>query len=92
MIPPGAQVGELYLDRTRVAHLHRTVAHHCLGLALRRELEGTLQQLARMVVELPRYHRLEAFRSTTLFWREAIRLGFEVCARQLAIAGALNVE
>jgi peptidoglycan-N-acetylglucosamine deacetylase len=78
MIPPGAQVGELHLDRTRVAHLHRTVASRHLGLALRRELEHTLRQLARMVVERPRYHGLQAFRSTTLFWREATHLGFEV--------------
>jgi peptidoglycan/xylan/chitin deacetylase (PgdA/CDA1 family) len=76
MIPPGAQVGELHLDRTRVTHLHRTVACRQLGLVFRRELERALQQLARMVVERPRYHRLQAFRSTTLFWKEATRLGF----------------
>jgi peptidoglycan-N-acetylglucosamine deacetylase len=81
MIPPGAQIGELHLDRTRVAHLHRTVASHRLGLALRRELEHTLQQLARMVVERPPYHGLQAFRSTTLFWKEATRLGFEASPR-----------
>lgn len=80
MIHPGAQVGELHLDRTRVAHLHRAATPRCLGLALRRELERTLQRLARMVVEDPPCHELEAFRSTTLFWREAQRLGFEVCA------------
>jgi peptidoglycan/xylan/chitin deacetylase (PgdA/CDA1 family) len=80
MIHPGAQVGELHLDRTRVAHLHRTVAPRYLGLALRRELERTLQRLAQMVVEQPHCHELEAFRSTTLFWREAQCLGFEVGA------------
>jgi hypothetical protein len=70
-IHPGAYVGELHLDRSRVAHLHRTVTEHFLGLALRRELERALQQLAQMVLEHHSYHRLEAFRSTTLFWREA---------------------
>jgi peptidoglycan-N-acetylglucosamine deacetylase len=83
MIHPGAQVGELHLDRTRVAHLHRTVASRHLGLVLRRELERTLQRLAQMVVEHPHCHELEAFRSTTLFWREAQRLGFEVGARDV---------
>jgi hypothetical protein len=67
MIHPGAQVGELHLERARVAYLHRTVPPHRLGLALRRELERTLQRLARMVVEHPPYHELQAFRSTTLF-------------------------
>jgi peptidoglycan-N-acetylglucosamine deacetylase len=80
MIHPGAQVGELHLDRARVAHLHRAVAPRCLGLVLRRELEHTLRQLARMAVEHPHGCELEAFRSTTLFWREAQRLGFEVGA------------
>jgi peptidoglycan/xylan/chitin deacetylase (PgdA/CDA1 family) len=81
MLHPGAYVGELHLDRSRVAHLHRTVPKHVLGLALRRELERALQQLARMVLEHHNYHRLGAFRSTTLFWKEATRLGFEVDAR-----------
>ncbi|HSF32856.1 MAG TPA: polysaccharide deacetylase family protein [Candidatus Tectomicrobia bacterium] len=78
VISPGAPVGELHLDRTRVAHLHRTVACRRLGFELRRELERALEQLARMVVERPRYHRLQAFRSTTLFWKVATGLGFEV--------------
>jgi peptidoglycan/xylan/chitin deacetylase (PgdA/CDA1 family) len=82
MIHPGTQVGELHFDRARVAHLHRTVAQRRLGLALRRELERTLQRLAQMVVEHPHYRPLEALRSTTLFWREATRLGFEVCGRE----------
>jgi peptidoglycan-N-acetylglucosamine deacetylase len=81
MIHPGAQVGELHFDRPRVAYLHRTVPQHCLGLALSRELERTLQRLAQMVAEHPPYHALQAFRSTTLFWREATRLGFEVSMR-----------
>ena len=80
MLHPGARVGELHLDRTRVAHLHRTVAPRCLGLALRRELEQALRRLARMVVEHPHGYELDAFRGTTLFWREAQRLGFEVGA------------
>ena len=83
MIHPDAQVGELHLDRVRVAHLHRTVAQRRLGFALRRELERTLQRLAQTVVEHPHYHGLKAFRSTTLFWREATRLGFEVDVRTL---------
>jgi hypothetical protein len=83
MIRSGAQVGELHLDRRRVAHLHRTIPPHCLGLSLRRELERTLQQLARRVIEYPRPYEFQAFRSTTLFWREAGRLGFEVCARDV---------
>jgi peptidoglycan/xylan/chitin deacetylase (PgdA/CDA1 family) len=83
MIHPGTLVGELHLDRPRVAELHRTVPQHRLGLALRRELERTLEQLARMVAEHPPYHELEAFRSTTLFWREATRLGFEVNVRDI---------
>lgn len=82
MISAGAQVGELHLDRAQVARLHRTVASHRLGLALRRELESTLQLLARMVVERPGYHGLQAFRSTTLFWKVATRLGFEVSPRR----------
>jgi YkoP-like protein len=57
-IQPDAQVGELHLDRARVAHLHRTVAQRHLGLALRRELEDTLQRLARTVIENPDYHHL----------------------------------
>jgi peptidoglycan/xylan/chitin deacetylase (PgdA/CDA1 family) len=83
MIHPGTQVGEFHLDRARVAHLHRTVAQRHLGLALRRELAGALQRCAQLVVEQPHYHQLEAFRSTTLFWREATRLGFEVCASDM---------
>jgi peptidoglycan/xylan/chitin deacetylase (PgdA/CDA1 family) len=79
MIRSGVQIGELHLDRARVAHLHRSIAQPRLGFALRRELIHTLQRLARMVVEHPHYHGLEAFRSTTLFWKEATRLGFEVC-------------
>jgi peptidoglycan-N-acetylglucosamine deacetylase len=82
-IQPGAQVGELHLDRCRVAHLHRTIPPHCLGLGLRRELERTLQQLARMVIEHPRHGEMQAFRSTTLFWKEAGRLGFEACAQDI---------
>jgi peptidoglycan/xylan/chitin deacetylase (PgdA/CDA1 family) len=78
MIHPGAQVGELHLDRARVAHLHHTVPQRQVGLVLRRELEGTLQRLAQMVTEHPSYRQLEAFRSTTMFWKEATRLGFEV--------------
>ena len=42
LIHPGAQVGELHLDRARVAHLHRTVRPRQVGLVLRRELAGTL--------------------------------------------------
>ena len=80
MIHAGAQLGELHLDRARVAYLHRTVAPSRLGLVLRRELEHTLRRLAQMVVERPHAYELEAFRSTTLFWREARRLGFEVGA------------
>jgi peptidoglycan/xylan/chitin deacetylase (PgdA/CDA1 family) len=80
MIHPGAHVGELHLDRARLGELHRTVARQHVGLALRRELESTLQRLAQLVVEQPRYHRFEAFRSTTLFWKETTRLGFETCA------------
>ena len=81
MIRHGALLGELHLDRARVARLHRTTPRRRLGFALRRELECTLQQLAHMAAEHRVYHRLEAFRTTTLFWREATRLGFEVCAR-----------
>ena len=80
-IPAGAQLGELHFDRKRVAHLHRTVPPHRLGLSLRRELERTLQQLAWMVIETPRYDGFQAFRGTTLFWREAGQLGFEMCTR-----------
>jgi peptidoglycan/xylan/chitin deacetylase (PgdA/CDA1 family) len=80
MIHTGTPVGELHLDRARVAHLHCTVSQRRLGLALRRELEHTLRRLARMVVEHPPYQSLAAFRGTTLFWREATRLGFEVDA------------
>jgi hypothetical protein len=83
MIAPGAEVGELHLDRTRVAHLHQAYAHHRLGFALRRELRYALQLLAHEVVEHPRYQKLPASRSTTLFWKEAIRLGFEVCSRDI---------
>jgi peptidoglycan-N-acetylglucosamine deacetylase len=78
VIHPDAQIGELHLDRARIAYLHRTVAQRHLGLALRRELERTLQRLAQMVVEHPHLHQLQVFRSTTLFWREATRLGFEI--------------
>jgi peptidoglycan-N-acetylglucosamine deacetylase len=81
LIHPGAQVGELHLDCPRVAYLHRTVPSHCLGLALRRELERTLQRLPQLVAEHRPYQELQAFRSTTLFWREATRLGFEVSMR-----------
>jgi peptidoglycan/xylan/chitin deacetylase (PgdA/CDA1 family) len=83
MIHPGAQVGELHLDRARVAHLHRTVAQHRLGFVLRRELADTLQRLAQTVIENQQYHQLEAFRSTTLFWKEATRLGFEIGAHDI---------
>jgi peptidoglycan/xylan/chitin deacetylase (PgdA/CDA1 family) len=79
----GARVGELHLDRSRMPHLHGTIARDYAGLALRRELECTLQRLARAVIEHPQYHGVEAFRGTTLFWRGATRLGFEVCARDL---------
>jgi hypothetical protein len=81
MIRHGALLGELHLDRARVARLHRTTPQRRLGFALRRELECTLRRLAHMAVEHRLYHRLEAFRTTTLFWREATRLGFEACAR-----------
>jgi hypothetical protein len=83
IIHPGAQVGELHLDRARVTHLHRTVAQRRLGFALRHELEETLQRLAQQVIAQPQYHPLEAFRSTTLFWKEATRLGFEVCEQDI---------
>jgi len=83
MIHPDARVGELHLDRARVAHLHRTVSQRRVGFALRRELEATLQRLAQRVIERPHDHQLEAFRSTTLFWKEATRLGFEVCAHDI---------
>jgi len=76
-------VGELHLDRARVADLHRTMARQAVGLAFRCELERSLQRLARMIVEQARYHQLKAFRCTTLFWRAATRLGFEVCARYI---------
>ncbi len=83
MIHPGAQVGELHLDRARVTHLHRTATQRRLGFALRHELEETLQRLAQQVIAQPQYHPLEAFRSTTLFWKEATRLGFEVCEQDI---------
>ena len=83
MIHPGAQVGELHLDRARAAHLHRTVPQHRLGFVLRRELEGTLQRLAHRVIEHPHDYQMEAFRSTTLFWKEATLLGFEVCEHDI---------
>ena len=76
MIHPGAQVGELHLDRARVAHLHRTVTQRRLGFALRRELEETLQRLAQQVIEHPQYHPLEAFRSTTLILEGSDTPGF----------------
>lgn len=82
-IPAGTPVGELHLDRARVADLHRTMTRQAVGLAFRRELERSLQRLARMIVEQARYHQLKAFRCTTLFWRAATRLGFEVCARDI---------
>ena len=82
-IHPDAQLGGLHLDRARLAHLHRTVAQRRLGLPLRRELEDTLQRLARTVIENPDYHQLEAFRSTTLFWKGTTRLGFEVCVHDI---------
>jgi peptidoglycan-N-acetylglucosamine deacetylase len=78
MIHPGTQVGELHFDRDRVTHLHRTVTQRHVGLVLRRELTRTLQRLAQMVTEHPAYRRLEAFRSTTMFSKEATRLGVEV--------------
>jgi peptidoglycan/xylan/chitin deacetylase (PgdA/CDA1 family) len=81
IIHPGAQVGELHLDRVRVAHLHRTVPQRRLGFVLRREFEWTLQRLAQRVLDHAQYQNLEAFRSTTLFWQEATRLGFEVCGQ-----------
>jgi hypothetical protein len=77
-IHPGVPVGELHLARDRVAHLHRTVTQGRVGLALRRELEGTLQRLAHLVTQHPSYRQLEAFRSTTILWKGATRLGFEV--------------
>ena len=83
VIHPGAQVGELHLDRARAAHLHRTVPQHRLGFVLRRELEGTLQRLAHRVIEHPHDYQMEAFRSTTLFWKEATLLGFEVCEHDI---------
>jgi peptidoglycan/xylan/chitin deacetylase (PgdA/CDA1 family) len=81
MVHPGAQVGELHLDRLRLADLHHTVSPRALGMMLRHEIEHTLQKLAQLVVAQSRYERLEAFRSTTLFWREARHLGFEVDSR-----------
>jgi peptidoglycan/xylan/chitin deacetylase (PgdA/CDA1 family) len=83
MIHPGAQVGELHLDRARVLRLHRTVPQWRVGFVLRRELEDTLRRLAQRVVEHPPYSQLGAFRSTTLFWQEATRLGFEVCVHEI---------
>jgi peptidoglycan-N-acetylglucosamine deacetylase len=83
MIHPGAQVGELHLDRARVLRLHRTVPQWRVGFVLRRELEDTLRRLAQRVVEHPPYRQLGAFRSTTLFWQEATRLGFEVCVHEI---------
>ena len=62
VIRHGTQVGELHLDRSRVAYLHGTIASDYTGLALRRELERTLQRLARTVIEHPHYHGMEAFR------------------------------
>jgi hypothetical protein len=82
MIQFGTGIGELHLDRWRVAQLHRSVPPHCLGLCLRRDREGALRQLARQLLESPHEGALQAFRSTTLFWKEAERLGFEVCAQR----------
>ncbi len=78
MIHPGAQVGELHLDRARVAHLHWTATQRRVGIVLRHELQDALQRLAQQVIEHPHDHWWEAFRSTTLFWQEATSLGFEV--------------
>jgi peptidoglycan-N-acetylglucosamine deacetylase len=83
IIHPGAQVGELHLDRARVIHLHRTVPQCQVGFVLRRELEDALRRLAQRVIEHPPYRQLAAFRSTTLFWKEATRLGFEVCLHDI---------
>ena len=83
MIHSGMWLGELHLDRARVAHLHRTVPQHRLGFVLRREREDTLHRLAQRVIEHPDDHQMEAFRSTTLFWKEATHLGFEVCGSDI---------
>jgi peptidoglycan-N-acetylglucosamine deacetylase len=79
IVHPGARVGELHLDRVQVMHLHRTVPQYRVGFVLRRELEDGLRRLAQRVIERQPYRQLAAFRSTTLFWQEATRLGFEVC-------------
>jgi peptidoglycan-N-acetylglucosamine deacetylase len=83
MIHPGAQVGELHLDRARLTHLHRAVPQCRVGFTLRRELENALRRLAQSIIERSHYHQMEAFRSTKLFWKEATRLGFEVCRHDI---------